>query len=81
MVGEAQLTKIVEFTPQKDQEDHAMLVLSRKTDERIIIDERITITILEVRGNQIRIGIEAPKEMPVLREELTVRKAATVTAA
>jgi carbon storage regulator len=58
-----------------------MLVLSRKTDERIIIDERITITILEVRGNQIRIGIEAPKEMPVLREELSLRKAVTVTAA
>ena len=58
-----------------------MLVLSRKTDERIIIDEPITITILEVRGDKIRIGIEAPKEVPVLREELLVKDTAPVTAA
>jgi carbon storage regulator len=56
-----------------------MLVLSRKADESIIIDDRITIKILEVRGNQIRLGIEAPKEIPVLRKELIA--AATVTAA
>ena len=58
-----------------------MLVLSRKTDESIIIDQRITITILEVRGDKIRIGIDAPKEIPILREELFVKSAATVTAA
>ena len=58
-----------------------MLVLSRKTDESIIIDERITITILEVRGDKIRIGIDAPKEIPIRREELLVRGAAAVTAA
>jgi carbon storage regulator len=55
-----------------------MLVLSRKPDESIVIDERITITILEVRGNKIRLGIEAPKEIPVMRAELI---ATTVTAA
>ena len=58
-----------------------MLVLSRKTDESIVIDERITITILEVRGDKIRIGIEAPKEVPILREELFAKNLATVTAA
>ena len=58
-----------------------MLVLSRKTDERIIIDERITITILEVRGDKIRIGIDAPKEIPVMREELLAKGLETVTAA
>jgi len=42
----------------------SLLVLSRKTDERIIIDERITITILEVRGDKIRIGIDAPRKCP-----------------
>jgi carbon storage regulator len=47
-----------------------MLVLSRKTDERIVIDGRITITVLEVRGDRIRLGIEAPREIPVLRKEL-----------
>jgi carbon storage regulator len=42
-----------------------MLVLSRKPGERIVIDDRITVTVLEVRGNQIRLGIEAPKEIPI----------------
>jgi carbon storage regulator len=53
-----------------------MLVLSRKTDESIVIDERITITVLEVRGNKIRLGIEAPKEIPIVREELICSVAA-----
>jgi carbon storage regulator len=56
-----------------------MLVLSRKTDESIVIDKQITIKILEVRGNQIRIGIEAPKEVSIMRKELMA--AATVSAA
>jgi len=47
-----------------------MLVLSRKADESIVIDERITITVLEVRGNQIRLGIEAQREISIMREEL-----------
>ena len=47
-----------------------MLVLSRKPGERIVIDDRITVTVLKVRGNQIRLGIEAPKEIPIKREEL-----------
>jgi carbon storage regulator len=58
-----------------------MLVLSRRTDESIIIDQRITITILEVRGDKIRLGIDAPKDIPVLREELSAKGTATVTAA
>jgi carbon storage regulator len=58
-----------------------MLVLSRKKDESIIIDQRITITILEVRGNQIRIGIEAPKDMPIVREEILGKAVPAVTAA
>ena len=40
-----------------------MLVLARRPGECIIINERITVTILEVRGNQIRLGIQAPKEI------------------
>ena len=47
-----------------------MLVLTRKPGERIVIDDRITVTVLEVQGNRIRLGIEAPKEIPVMREEL-----------
>ena len=47
-----------------------MLVLTRKPGERIVIGEDITVTVLEVQGNRIRLGIEAPKEIPVMREEL-----------
>jgi carbon storage regulator len=47
-----------------------MLVLTRKLDQRIVIGENISVTILEIRGNQIRLGIEAPKEIPIKREEL-----------
>ena len=47
-----------------------MLVLTRRLEQRVIIGENITVTILEIRGNQIRIGIEAPKEVPISREEI-----------
>ncbi len=47
-----------------------MLVLSRKRDEQIIIDERITITIVEVRGDKVRLGIDAPRAISIHRKEV-----------
>lgn len=47
-----------------------MLVLSRKIDESIVINNNITITILKISGRTVRIGIEAPLEIPVLRSEI-----------
>ncbi len=47
-----------------------MLVLSRKKNESIVIDDKIVITIVEIRGDKVRLGIEAPKEVPVHREEV-----------
>jgi carbon storage regulator len=47
-----------------------MLILTRKTDEKIKIGEDITVTIIEVRGEQVKIGVEAPKEVRVFREEV-----------
>ncbi|MDX1945161.1 MAG: carbon storage regulator CsrA [Pirellulaceae bacterium] len=47
-----------------------MLVLSRKRDERIVIGDNIVITVVEVRGDKVRLGIEAPKEVPVHRQEV-----------
>jgi carbon storage regulator len=47
-----------------------MLVLSRKVGERIWIGEQISITVVRISGGGVRIGIEAPPEMPVVREEL-----------
>ena len=47
-----------------------MLVLSRKINEAIVIDSNIRITLLSIRGNHVRIGIEAPDSVSILREEL-----------
>lgn len=48
-----------------------MLVLSRRENESIVIGDRVTVTIVEIRGNQVRLAIEAPKEVRILRTELT----------
>jgi carbon storage regulator len=58
-----------------------MLVLSRKFNESIVIDGRIRITVVEIRGHQIRLGIEAPKEVGVMREELLVPATTEMVAA
>jgi len=47
-----------------------MLILSRKVNEKIIIGEDITVSIIEVRGDQVRIGIDAPKKVKVFRQEV-----------
>ncbi len=47
-----------------------MLVLSRKKDEKIIIGDSITLMVVEIRGDKVRLGIEAPKEVAVHREEV-----------
>lgn len=47
-----------------------MLVLSRKKNESIVVNDDITIVIVEIRGDKVRLGIEAPKEIPVHRREV-----------
>ena len=47
-----------------------MLVLSRKQYEEIVIDGDITVTVIEIRGDKVRIGIQAPPEVPVHRREV-----------
>jgi len=47
-----------------------MLVLSRSKDQRIMIGDDIVITIVDIRGDKVRIGVEAPKEVPVHRREV-----------
>ena len=47
-----------------------MLVLSRKKNESIIINDQIVVTVIEIRGDKVRLGIEAPKEVPVHRREV-----------
>lgn len=47
-----------------------MLVLSRKKSESIVINDDITITVVEVRGDKVRLGIQAPRDVPVHRKEV-----------
>ena len=47
-----------------------MLVLSRKKDEKIIIGDKITVMVIEIRGDKVRLGIDAPRDITVHREEV-----------
>jgi len=47
-----------------------MLVLSRQRDESIIIGDNIVLTVVDIRGDKVRLGIDAPKEVPVHRQEV-----------
>lgn len=50
-----------------------MLILTRRTGETVMIGNDVTLTVLGVKGNQVRIGINAPKDVPVHREEIYER--------
>lgn len=56
-----------------------MLVLSRKPGERILIGKDVKITVIRVGPNSVRLGIDCPKDVPILREELTLPAAVPVT--
>jgi carbon storage regulator len=53
--------------------ERTMLILTRRVGETVMIGENIAITVLGVKGNQVRIGIKAPKDTPVHREEIFER--------
>ncbi|XOD70145.1 MAG: carbon storage regulator CsrA [Sodalis sp. (in: enterobacteria)] len=50
-----------------------MLILTRRVGETLMIGDEVTITVLDVKGNQVRIGVNAPKEVSVHREEIYQR--------
>jgi carbon storage regulator len=54
----------------QDEGAEGMLVLSRQRDESIIIGDNIVLTVVDIRGDKVRLGIEAPKEVPVHRQEV-----------
>ena len=58
-----------------------MLILTRKAGETIVINENIRVTVLSVKGNQIRLGVEAPEDVPVHRQEIHERIKAEAEAA
>ena len=47
-----------------------MLILSRKTDEKIMIGDNICVSVIEIRGDQVRLGVDAPKTIKVYRQEV-----------
>ncbi|MFM9965910.1 MAG: carbon storage regulator CsrA [Planctomycetaceae bacterium] len=47
-----------------------MLVLSRKPNESIVINDQIVVTVIEVRGDKVRLGIQAPRDVPIHRSEV-----------
>lgn len=47
-----------------------MLALARKANESIVINDNIEVTVLEIKGDQIKIGIEAPRSVPIYRKEI-----------
>jgi carbon storage regulator len=57
-----------------------MLILTRRLGETILIGDQVKVTVLGVKGNQVRLGVHAPKEMQVDREEIRERKDAGLPA-
>jgi carbon storage regulator len=51
----------------------SMLILSRKVGETLMIGDEVTVTVLGIKGSQVRIGVDAPKEVGVYREEIYAR--------
>jgi carbon storage regulator len=57
----------------KQAKERDMLILTRRVGEAVVIDEEVTVTVLGVKGNQVRIGVNAPKTVSVHREEIFER--------
>ncbi len=47
-----------------------MLILTRRIGEALMIGDQVAVTVLDIKGNQVRLGVEAPKEVPVHRDEI-----------
>ena len=54
----------------RGRNEDIMLVLSRQRDQSIVISDNVTITVVDVRGDKVRLGIEAPVDIPVHRQEV-----------
>src|ERR1700675_481887 len=73
----AELGKAVYYrarhNPAQDSRSRSLLILTRRVNESLMIGDQITVRVLEVKGKQVRLGVNAPKEVPVHRKEVYER--------
>ncbi len=65
--------RLIQFGSPQRQGDKKMLILTRRVGETVMIGNDVTVTVLGVKGNQVRVGINAPKTIAVHREEIFER--------
>jgi len=61
---------VLHFALQSNTGDFSMLILTRRVGEALVVGTEVTVTVMAVKGNQVRIGINAPKDVEVHREEV-----------
>ena len=61
------------LSAELERKEQTMLILTRRVGETVMIGDNVTVTILGVKGNQVRVGVNAPKEVAVHREEIYER--------
>jgi carbon storage regulator len=71
--GSAAISFLQTVVLKYSREEKGMLILTRRVGETLMVGDDVTVTVLGVKGNQVRIGVNAPKEVAVHREEIDQR--------